>query len=183
MSPCGLTGSWSVLANGSAPRLKGTPILSVLRFAALALVLMLAVSGCTGEKIDPETAVATAVAISVTMDQLATDRDKAQAKYEQVWARVERGPQMALRVNLQTADQFDDLGMTVDANRLRSEAQANFNSDPLVIQAKELLERYQWLDLEWRKNNAAVADALSDVQKAGADDMYRKRYLEALESR
>ena len=95
---------------------------------------------------DRQHLVDTAVELTERADQLRADRDAALANFEDAWADVERGPQIALRAMERVADGLESRGMTIDARRMKEDTLAKFEADPLVQHANRLAGIYRGRD-------------------------------------
>ena len=96
-----------------------------------------------------------------------------------MWDRVQKGPQMMLNVWLDIAARDEARGWTIEAEKVRQEAYAEFSTDPLVIEAKRLLDQHDTIDALWLEKNKALGGILSVIQDADATDQWREAAIAA----
>ena len=149
-------------------------------FRLLSIVTILCILACSGlSEDDKQALVDTALEATEKADTLRERRDAALLDFEDAWVRVEGGPQIMLLARQDIADDMESRGLTIQARRMREDAQAEFEAEPLVIEATRLAAIYRGLDTSFVEANRKLADALVALQDAGITDLYRERILES----
>ena len=144
-----------------------------------ALALVLALSLSCGDPVDIDALIADSISLGKEMDQIEIERDSVLVEVESTWDRVQKGPQMMLNVWLDIAASDEARGWTIEAEKVRQEAYAEFEADPLVIEAKRLLDRHDTFDALWLEKNKALLDILIALQDANATDQWREAAIAA----
>ncbi len=144
---------------------------------ALALVLALFLS--CGDSVDIDALIADSISLGKEMDQIEIEHDSVLVEFESTWDSVQKGPQMMLNVWLDIAASDEARGWTIEAEKVRQEAYAEFSTDPLVIEAKRLLDRHDALDALWVEKNRVILDILIALQDADATDQWREAAMAA----
>ena len=138
-----------------------------------AIVVLSALLGCTSESepIDPQPLIATAVALQDQMLAMEYDRNAAYWQWENVWDKVEKGPQLRLNIQLDRADRYEARGWIIEAKRTRETSYATFNDHPDVLAADKLRHKYLTLDQQCLEVDDQFGKVAAEIEALGASDL------------